>query len=239
MAPLCGEDEGFYVSQGIAVWASEGAGSERFEGVVIGPPKDQLGVWVVRKVSDKSEVLVPWKQLSPRAMFAPASPAPTPATAPAPAPSASGGGGGCPNNNPKCQNPTCRNPNCGVGKKGGKKGDKKKGAPASGAGPAKGKGKGKGKEKGKSAAPASKLAPSAVEPVDAFLEVLSKAAADTLGQAAGIDAAALAAADAAAAAELRPWLKMSLRSFKNSAVAAAAQSGGNTLARGGLARPMV
>eukprot|EP01046_Picozoa_sp_COSAG06_P017273 COSAG06_NODE_1167_length_10451_cov_16.691654_11_plen_22_part_01 len=22
MAPLCGEDEGFYVSQGIAVWAS-------------------------------------------------------------------------------------------------------------------------------------------------------------------------------------------------------------------------
>ena len=226
MAPLCGEDEGFYVSQGIAVWASEGAGSERFEGVVIGPPKDQLGVWVVRKVSDKSEVLVPWKQLSPRAMFAPASPAPTPA----PAPSASGG---CPNNNPKCQNPTCRNPNCGVGKKGGKKGDKKKGAPASGAGPAKSKGK------GKSAAPASKLAPSAVEPVDAFLEVLSKAAADTLGQAAGIDAAALAAADAAAAAELRPWLKMSLRSFKNSAVAAAAQSGGNTLARGGLARPMV
>eukprot|EP01043_Picozoa_sp_COSAG02_P008089 COSAG02_NODE_252_length_26996_cov_29.825607_6_plen_203_part_00 len=200
MAPLPGELESFYLAPGIAVWATDGA-SDSWEGVVAGMPRDELGIWPVRK-SDKTEAMVPWQQLRPRATFAPTE---TPTSAPTAAPA--------PTSSP-------------IQRAGGGKKDKACGPAASKRG--KGTGKTEGKDKGNNAASGSSqpssLAPSAVEPVDAFMQFLSTAGASTLGQV-GIDSAALAAAHASAAAELRPWLKMSLRSFKNSAAAAGALSG--------------
>ena len=239
MAPLYSELEGFYVAPGVAVWVSPSGGA-KWAGVVCGFPTDVLGVWAVRKAEEDPKAAgepVPFDLLRPRSLFgaapaakAPAAAAPKSAAPKSSAPKSGGGGsGGCPNNNPACQNPNCQNPNCGVGKKGG--GNKKKGGDAK---PAAAAAKG-----GKKAPAASMLAPSLVEPVDAFMKVLQTAAQEALGGAEGVDAAALAAAHAGAAADMRPWLKMSLRSFGNNAVAAGAQAGGNTLARGGLARKMV
>jgi hypothetical protein len=190
---LPGEIESFYMAPGVAVWASDGGtSSDSWEGVVAGMPRDQLGVWPVRRELDKTEVMVPWKQLRPRVTRALAE---LPAPAPAPPPA-----------------------------QGAARGDKKT------KGNAKGKGKGKGKAKGVEVASGHSQLPNsqsvaAVEPVDAVMEILS-AASSTLGRRGGIEPAALAAAHAGAAAELRPWLKMSLRSLKNSAAATGALSRG-------------
>ena len=188
---LPGEIESFYMAPGVAVWASDGGtSSDSWKGVVTGMPRDQLGVWPVRRELDKTEVMVPWKQLRPRVTCALAE---LPAPAPAPPPA-----------------------------QGAARGDNK------GKGNAKGKAKAKAKgvevASGHSQLPNSQSV-SAVEPVDAVMEILS-AASSTLGRRGGIEPAALAAAHAGAAAELRPWLKMSLRSFKNSAAATGALSRG-------------
>ncbi len=201
MAQLPGELESFYLAPGVAVWATDEI-SDSWEGVIAGMPRDELGVWPVRK-SDMTEAMVPWKQLRPRATFAPKrAPKAAPATAPAPTPSPAQIAGG--------------------GKK-----DKLCSPAASKKGKGKGKGKAEGTGQAREGAPGSSqpssLAPSAVAPVDEFMQILSAAGTSTLGQM-GIEPAALAAAHASTAAELRPWLKMSLRSFKNSAAAAGAFS---------------
>lgn len=103
-----------------------------------------------------------------------------------------------------------------------KSSENKKGGSAAQKGKAAAKSKSKASNTASATSQPSSLAPT-TEPVDALMQILAVAGASTLSEL-GIDPAALAAAHAGAAAKLRPWLKMSLRSAKNSAAAAGAMS---------------